>query len=42
MTEGLTLSLREKREKNQIHKFIDERVNIKTETTKIHRIMRLL
>ena len=42
MTEGLTLSLREKRAKNQIHKIIGERGDITTETTKIQRIMRLL
>ena len=41
-TEGLTLSLREKRAKNQIHKIIGERGDITTETTKIQRIMRLL
>ena len=42
MTKGLTLSLREKREKTQIHRIIRARGDLTAETTKTQRMMRRL
>ena len=42
MTKGLALSLREKREKNQIYRIIGARGDITAETTKAQRMMRWL